>query len=452
MPYLTRTGRSEAARSTSHVPVADNVLIKEKLDSYRLYMPKAGGDIDHELILSAEALERVPGSVRWAMSFDGSQQEVAVREEYPSTRVGYIQVAGVLVHLEEMLKEGQHDLVDPSRVRDAISSSLYSLVLPGSNVCRRGMTSVQESWRAEVFEVFRDYRIEGTPLLDVFWLLAQRSDKWSSGGIVLAHCPRPDCTATGLGVLKNGSFCPSCRIALYPTDALRIHEEVDEESSNLTALGRLMMCLEHITVAAYISFLHQREAGLLSTVAFLVDGPLALFGPQAWLHGAIEKYLQELNLAVRPLGLPGILLFGIEKSGQFVEHLHGIGAALEPRHVMMLPDSYIFDHILTSRPLPGRTYGKDTYYGQKFFYKTAQGHLLVLTVPKETVNGPAAVRPESYPTLPTVLALLDEIGTALYQDAVIPVALAHSFASIPLRTGSKVLTLLARQHLLPAGD
>ena len=49
--------------------------------------------------------------------------------------------------------------------------------------------------------------------------------------------------------------------------------------------------------------------------------------------------------------------------------------------------------------------------------------------------------------LPATLWMLDKIGTSLYADAVIPVALAHAYASIPLKTGSRVLTLLSRQFL-----
>ena len=55
--------------------------------------------------------------------------------------------------------------------------------------------------------------------------------------------------------------------------------------------------------------------------------------------------------------------------------------------------------------------------------------------------------PAAYSALPAAPRLLDRIGTALYQDAVIPVALAHAFAAIPLRTGTRVLTLLSRDLL-----
>ena len=73
--------------------------------------------------------------------------------------------------------------------------------------------------------------------------------------------------------------------------------------------------------------------------------------------------------------------------------------------------------------------------------------MLTLTIPKPNQAILDAHNSAHYLMPRDSLAFLDRIGTALYQDAVIPVALAHSFASIPLRTGSKVLRLLSQQLL-----
>jgi hypothetical protein len=43
--------------------------------------------------------------------------------------------------------------------------------------------------------------------------------------------------------------------------------------------------------------------------------------------------------------------------------------------------------------------------------------------------------------------LLDQIGTQLYDNALIPVALAHSFAAYPLTTSTQVLRLLTERTL-----
>jgi NurA domain len=450
VPYQRKSGDFERARSLGHVPIAESEVVRERLRSYRLFTPEPLAAIPPAMLAPAEQLGTPGEPLRWVIAFDGSPQEVAARDAYPSTRIGYVQIAAVLVHLEEMLGQARQALVDPAVVRASTREALHSIVLPGSNVCRQDSSSVRDSWRAEVYEVFRDYSVEQTPLLDVFMLLVGFSDKRSpAGGVLLARCSSSEaCEARNLDVPRLGRRCPVCQGTLYPTDSLRIHEEVSEEHSNLTAMGRLMTCLEHITMVAYLNYLSQRQPRVLAFIGLMMDGPLALFGPQAWLHTPILASLESLRARLAQQNLRAPVVLGIEKSGQFAEHADALGDRLPPRHLMMLPDAYIYQHILTFRPSPGSFFGRDTYYGQKFFYRTAQGQLLTITIPKVGGIAPEHLHdPHHYPNLPDVLGLLDRIGTSLYKDAVIPVALAHSFASIPLRTGSKVLRLLSQELL-----
>jgi len=449
MPYRDPSGKMERARSIGHVPIVENELVKEKLRSFRIFSEQSAPETTPESIAHAATLGTSGEPVRWIISFDGSPHEVAIREEYPSTRIGYIQVAGVLVHLEEMLSQQDAHLVDPSVIHEATQEALHSMVLPGSNVCRQDMPTVRDSWRAEVYDIFREYAVEDIPLIDVYMLLVGKSDKRSKcGGVTVARCSASEsCSAQNIEVPLEGAECPSCRGWIYPTDALRIHEEVSEKHSNATALGRLMTVLEQITMVAYLHFLMKRQARIVGYVGFVLDGPLALFGPQAWLHTAILAFVQNMyrDLINQHLRIPVIL--GIEKSGQFAEHATAVGGRIPRRYLMSLSDDYIYRNILTFRSTLGAAFGRDTYYGQKFFYRTAQGQMLTITIPKMvgTVDDPH--NPAHYPILPDTLALLDRIGTSLYKDAVIPVALAHSYASIPLRTGSKVLTLLSKKFL-----
>ncbi|MGH2584162.1 MAG: hypothetical protein ACRDJE_04550 [Dehalococcoidia bacterium] len=406
-------------------------------------------EIDSKLLIHADALGPPGEDLRWVMSFDGSQQEVAVRDAFPSTRIGYLQVAGVLVHLDEMLGQARQRLVDPAVIRAATRESLLPIVMQGSNVCRADMATVRNSWRAEIYEVFRDYRIEDEPLLDVLLMLARLSERHSrDGSVVLARCSADEyCGARDIVVPTEGGICAVCTGRLFPTDALRVHEEVAEEHENATALGRLMTTLEQLTMVAYLSYLLTRQPRTLGVVGFVFDGPLALFGPQAWLHGPILNFILTAQQRLGRDNLHPPVIVGIEKSGQFAEHAAAIGPHIPRRHVMALPDDYVYRHILTFRPAPGAAFGRDTYYGQKFFYRTARGQLLTITVPKVSDARASSSDPAAYPMLPATLRLLDRIGTALYEDAVIPVALAHSYAAIPLRTGTRVLTLLSRELL-----
>lgn len=455
MPYSSNRPRGwERARRLGHVPLVENETVRERLTNYRILTDADDSEIPNDLLIPADTLG-LPGAIpRWAMSFDGSQMEVAVREEYPSTRIGYVQIAGVLVHLEEMLGQGRQHLVDPQIVRNASDEALYSLVVPSSNVSRRDMSSLCDSWRAEIFDILQTYTIEDSTLLNVFMQLTAHSDKASAtGGVVVARCPASEtCPARDLDTPAAGRSCPSCGVSIFPTDSLRIHEEVAEEHSNLTALGRLMSFLEQLTMVGYLQFLLRRQPRSLANVAFIMDGPLAVFGPQAWLHGAIQSFLDSLFDALDSQNLGRPIIVGLEKGGQFAEHAAAIASRIPTRTLMTLPDDYIYSHILAFRPHTAIQFGRDTYYGQKFFYRTSQGHLLTLTTPRPSTLMPPWHVPSSYPMLSPTLNLLDSIGTDLYADAVIPIALAHSFASIPLKTGSKVLTLLSRQLLRAPED
>lgn len=449
MPYRRRSGEMERSKSTGHVPIVQNEQVKERLRSFRLFAREANQGIDSSLIVHADTLGMSREPAKWVMSFDGSPQEVAAREEYPSTRIGYVQIAGVLVHLEELLGQEEAHLVDPTVIHESTEEALYSIVLPGSNVCREDMSTVKDSWRAEVYEIFRDYTIEEMSLLDVFMLLVGHSDKRSqSGGVMVARCSATElCTARDIDVPRGGTTCPTCEGRIFPTDALRIHEEVSEEHGNATSLGRLMTVLEHITMVAYLHFLLQRQPRVLGAVGFILDGPLALFGPQAWLHTSILSFLHGLQNTLSGQKMKHPIIIGIEKGGQFSEHAAAISKNIPSRSLMLLPDDYIYRHILTFRPSPNSFFGRDTYYGQKYFYKTAKGQMLTMTIPKSVGAVRDPHNPAHYPILPDTIALLDRVGTTLYEDSLIPVALAHSFASIPLRTGSKVLTLLSRELL-----
>jgi len=452
MPYETKLGAWERARRLGHVPIVESEFVKSRLQSYRIYGDETVKDVADDLLIPAEALPESGSNAKWALSFDGSSQEVAVKEEYPSTRVGYVQIAGVLVYLQEMRSQSQQVLVDPAVIRNASQESLLSIVMPSSNVCREGIDTVRDSWRIEMFELFRDYKVEGQPILDLYLRLLELGGRTSSlDEVILARCSnRKDCSATNIMVPKAGTTCPQCGGMLFPTDSLRIHEETQELNTNMTALGRLRGALEHIVMLCYLSYLFERRPRVLSSVAFIIDGPLALFGPQAPLKRAILAYLQFVAQELGRKNCNPPLILGIEKGGQFAEHASRIADYVPTRTLMRLPDNYIFQRILTTRTPTSSAFGEDTYYGRKFFYKSAKGQMLTITVPcldKTLLNRYQPDDPACYTMLPSTLALLDEIGTKLYEDAVIPVALAHSFASIPLKTGSKVLALLSREFL-----
>lgn len=84
MPYVDRRGRMERSRSTGHVPIVENELVKQRLREYRVSAEEPGKDIDASLLVTAESLGEPGEPVKWVMAFDGSPQEVACERSTPA--------------------------------------------------------------------------------------------------------------------------------------------------------------------------------------------------------------------------------------------------------------------------------------------------------------------------------------------------------------------------------
>ena len=93
-----------------------------------------------------------------------------------------------------------------------------------------------------------------------------------------------------------------------------------------------------------------------------------------------------------------------------------------------------------------KRYGDDTYFGRKFFYKTASGARIVANIPflTDAQDTLAADDVMLYPQFPTVCSLLDKLVSARFPNALSPIVSAHAHAAIPLHLGAKVLQQLAR--------
>ena len=188
----------------------------------------------------------------------------------------------------------------------------------------------------------------------------------------------------------------------------------------------------------------------LGSIAFFLDGPLAVFGPPAWLSAAISLELQRINTVVRAKTGNDMIIVGIEKSGNFVAHFDDIdkredGSQNFPGGSYFLPtDRYIKERIIFSDST--KRYGADTYFGRKFFYKTKSGAQIVANIPFLSPDQDTLISDDSalYPRFGTVCALLDKLVTSRFPNALGPIVSAHAQASIPLHLGQKVLKQLAQ--------
>ncbi len=205
----------------------------------------------------------------------------------------------------------------------------------------------------------------------------------------------------------------------------------------------------------YMRFLAKKAPLLLSGLAFFVDGPLAIFGTAAWLHRSFMIFLQQVNRRLAKFKLDPMLIIGLQKTGQIVDHVNFIDRFIPNNRLYPIDDDYRYKYIFPGRRPSAGGFGFETYYGQDFIYKTATGRTFVFSLPypvpsKEELGIDFVrekIRLDWYPQLPKALALINHFESDLYRNAVVPIALAHRYTAISLQPGGHVLDLLTKNSL-----
>jgi hypothetical protein len=465
MPYA-----GERANKASHQSIVDNPTVAAFLQQCN-YL-KEPSEREAAAMTSAFALPpetaaaTVPDRV---VAIDGSPHEGSVDEKLlPSTRIGYVQIGAVLIDLKRFSELWVRDgrFVDPfavARLDEANDRLIFTV--PSSNTTYRGNRSVRASFRAAVDEHFASeatWTRPGDPTSSLrttlFMLAARRTGPLGTGDpsqLLLNRCPNGPCTAERVPVTTapEAQCCPACGGLIYATDCLRIWEDVTDFQANKEALGRLMNAVEQLLLVHYVRTLVEQEAfATLAATAFFVDGQLAIHGNMAWLHGPILDYLLEVNGRLAALGHPELVILGLQKTGQIADYVRLVDHHIANNRLLVIDDEFRYRYI-APRPEASVTFGLETHYGQDFIYKTPSGRCFVFALPYPLRKDPrdqfADLKCELslYRQLSRALRLLVHLESDLYENASIPIVLAHRYTAISLVPGGKVLDLLSRQAL-----
>lgn len=450
MPYETVAGTHEIASRLGHATAA----VRAIADSRTFHVPaeelRDADDLRKKVRPRADfAFPDKDARLTAALAIDGSYVVEQIRDGLPSVLYGFAQTAAAFVDLTVMETQRAERFVDPFEIERAVNTALVTLDLPVAGAYTREGVDIATSWRESIDHLFRVKKIEvnrlDESLLDLLLLLHGRPGAPASR--VPVNCPTEDCPEV-VQVPRAGVECIACNGWLFPTDVLRIHEEVGEEGANQSALGRLMSVVELLVLVGLATLLwEQSRYQLLPTTLFIVDGPLAMYGPPAKLRGRALEYFQFMDSDT-----PGLAPYicGLEKTGAMVDFARQLARhdVLEPGQLMIC-DEEILGRVTNASN--SRAYGKETYWGRKFIYRALDGRVVVPTVMPGTgdpydANG-GKPDPADYPTLPAILDVIDRTGSSMYVDGIIPVAAAHGKAAFPIGVGTDVLRLVATQRL-----
>ena len=123
--------------------------------------------------------------------------------------------------------------------------------------------------------------------------------------------------------------------------------------------------------------------------------------------------------------------------------------------IRIIDDAYRQTYI-TGSDAVSENFGHETYYGQDFLFKTEKGRIFNFALPypfadKGASSGDFATRKVQLAgygsQIERACDLIRYFELDLYDNAIVPVALAHRHASISLVPGGRVLDLITRAGL-----
>ena len=390
MPYV-----NEYADKTSHVDIVKNPEIQKFLSECSYMIEPTEIDIQEickRFTPPPDHADALPDNL---LSIDGSNYEASIRDDIPFTRIGYVKIGNLLIKRNQYnsLKSGQH-FVNPFKVAALKeNNSSITFALPSSNIRYKDQQSVRDGFRLALDEALYDVRTNpanpSTSLRNTLFLLASyRTGAFkteNTNTLILHKCP--SCEAEQVKVIDTAGdqFCPHCNKPVYPSDCLRIWEEVTDAISNQTALTRFMNVLEHIFAMHYIRIIRdvnpQSYVDVLNNICFFIDGPLAVFGNSAWIHLSIMKFLHETNTEMAKHGKHPIMVLGLQKSGVLYDYMQIIGKSLKNNSLYCLEDDFRYKYVVFDKAPSTSTFGSETYYGQDFLFKTQSGRTFVFNIP-----------------------------------------------------------------------
>lgn len=405
-------------------------------------------------------LGETPQLPKFVVASDASKSDTPVNDKLPSTQLGFVKVSHVLIVMDkyaELVAPGSR-FVDPFKVANMHRNAQpITFVMPGSNVCYKKAANVRDGFRHALYDQLTSNRRDGANKMVLTDTLFALNDN----RIIIGTCPSHSCESSTKDFLFTPSarthICVSCGTTIYATDSLRLHEGISDFGNNTSAITRMMNVVEHLLLVAFIMELLQADPSALSKIAFVMDGPLALFGEPAKWQPRIMKLIFKTNQKLSSLGLEPMLIVGLQKTGIVMDHAHLLERFLPNGVLRVIDDTYRHTYI-TGSDKATEDFGYESYYGQDFLFKTERGRIFnfALPFPFEGKGGfggrmgfaKAKVELSSYGSLiKRACDLIRYFELDLYDNAIVPVALAHRHASISLVPGGKVLDLITKAGL-----
>lgn len=442
MAYASKYGKrpAEYASKSAHSQVVNDPSVRDFLKQCSL--PKRADEVsipDHAE-LPFEPVADNP--IRHVIAIDGGYDEVIVRSEFPSSTMCFFQFGALIFSVEDLDGLEEQPFIDPDDMSKLKRIQRMKLVLPIRNIAFKEESTLTDSVRRAVHDFFHqkmdDERLADTLRWFIFQEYGPKLSAWT-----LASCPvcgAPNIQLRRSEIRSNHTFpCDNCGGEIYLTDVFRLHEAVDDELGAGGILGYVTTTIEQIILVHLIRLILKTKPAMLAQILFIKDGPLAFFGQTANMHKPMRELIKHL------FDHSTLYLAGLEKSGSFVEHADAITSKLDPGTVLILDNDYIYRYVLPGKADPANPYGRTTYYSNKLIFKTHGGRVYVMSLPTREVL--AHPKGDDFENLSVILTNIEKLRCDMYDNALVPVALANKLVSLANHPSSRILQKFATETI-----
>ena len=224
---------------------------------------------------------------------------------------------------------------------------------------------------------------------------------------------------------------------------LGFHLEKVEEAAADSVASAYMNIHETLLLFTGVRHFWETNRSILRRCLFIKDGPLQIRAQYSKLVNPIRNFL----LHACNLGFP-INMLGQEKTGTFVDHLNLIGKDIPEPSLFVPSHDYICEKI-QHRPASGAPYGKDTNYGAKVFVVVNERARFVLNIPVKVPMATFVMNPNTSDVigLSRILATVPTMLGSQHENALLPIELANSIASLSTYPSAQVLRLFADSRI-----
>jgi hypothetical protein len=431
MPY--RTGKNlpgERASKLGHLEVLKSPLVEQLVRNFR--QPDAVDTLDgvcwQPFPPSAPPLDLI-------FAVDGSWQSVE-DDRPPYKALAFVKTA--LMKIDQVaLKRIDRETPHPLALRDLMKeAALYhATAFPLRHIHMPGL-SLYHAVRYIIFESIKDAALNGEIMETLKWLAYH---KWRDTPRTLPkfECPHCESDQATLPIDAESGKCPICHNTIFITDFFGFHLDMIENAASESVASAYTNIHETLLLFTGIRYFWQTDRRILSRCLFMKDGPLQLRAQYSKLVNPIRDFLNHTCQQGYP-----VTIVGQEKSGLFVDHLDLIGRESKSRQFFVPDHRYICERI-QCRPPAGAPYGKDTNYGAKVFVVLDERCKLVLNIPVSVAMQKFIMAPQASRliNLNRILATLPMLLSSKYENALLPIELVNSIASLSTYPSAQILKL-----------